>query len=117
MFLRITALAVLSSDLLCLRGFHFFWEGGGPGHGVGILCQEGGVKRCLGGLGIRNPDSTGSGALAERANVCTNVEKVLLLLLEQEEQGDGRTSETGCFRSMQLQTQQSYTVHPTPVEK
>lgn len=45
----------------------------GGGRGFGLLCQEGGVNGCLGGVMDTKPDSTGSGALAERANVCTNV--------------------------------------------
>lgn len=32
-----------------------------------------GVNRCLGGVVDIKRDSTGNGALAERANVCTNV--------------------------------------------
>lgn len=48
----------------CVRwGLRFF----------GLLCQEGGVNGCLGGVMDIKPDSTGNGALAERAKVCTNV--------------------------------------------
>lgn len=43
------------------------------GHGFGLLCQEGWGNGCLGGVMDIKPDSTGNGALAERANVCTNV--------------------------------------------
>lgn len=32
---------------------------------VGLLCQEGGVNGCLGGVMDIKPDSTGNGALAE----------------------------------------------------
>lgn len=46
---------------------------GGGGLGSGLLCQEGGVNGCLGGITDIKPDSTGNGALAERAKVCTNV--------------------------------------------
>lgn len=35
------------------------------GHGFGLLCQEGGVNGCLGGVMDIKPDSTGNGALAE----------------------------------------------------
>lgn len=42
------------------------WMGvGGGGHGFGLLCQEGGVNGCLGGVMDIKPDSTGNGALAE----------------------------------------------------
>lgn len=37
-----------------------------PGGGLG-------VGGCLGGVVDKKPDSTGNGALAERAKVCTNV--------------------------------------------
>lgn len=46
------------------------WVGG---YGFELLCQEGGVNGCLGGVMDIKPDSTGNGALAERAEVCTNV--------------------------------------------
>lgn len=45
----------------------------GWGYGFELLCQEGGVNGCLGGVMDIKPDSTGKGALAERAEVCTNV--------------------------------------------
>lgn len=46
--------------------------------GFGLLClglvgRGRGVNMCLGGVMDIKPDSTGNGALAERAKVCTNV--------------------------------------------